>query len=414
MTEGIWTVSELCQHIKLLLDGDDLLRTCVVKGEISNASVYPSGHYYLTLKDGSSQIAGVMFQGEARRLKFKPQDGMKVLAFGRVSIFPGRSQYQLIIQELQPEGLGELFIAFQQLKEKLEKEGLFDPARKRAIPFFPKTIGIVTSLKGAAVHDMATIIERRNPSMQVIVAPSIVQGNDAPQSLIVALRKLQELPQVEVIIVGRGGGSPEELWAFNDENLSREIAACRVPVISAVGHETDFTIADFVADLRAPTPSAAAEIIAPHRQNLAQHLVHLYERLRLSITRGIEHDEKTLLALISRPVFRFPLERVQRESQALDNFSRRLHDCFSSRVKLGHAELSNLIHKLDGLSPRQILERGYVVVAKGKKLLKSAKETENAGKVELIFHDGRVPAATGHPKPSKPAKTLQESFVFPE
>lgn len=410
MTEGIWSITELCQYLKLVLDSDELLKTCVVKGEISNPSLYPSGHWYLTLKDGNSQIAGVMFQGEARKLKFKPQDGMKVLAFGRVSIFPGRSQYQLILQELQPEGIGEFYIAFQQLKEKLEKEGLFDPARKRPIPFFPKVIGIVTSLQGAAIHDMLSILARRNPSIQIIVAPSAVQGNDAPQSLISALHRLQKITQVELIIISRGGGSPEELWAFNDEGLAREITRCSIPVISAVGHETDFTIADFVADQRAPTPSAAAEMVAPHRESLAQHLIHLYERLRLSLTRSVHQEENALSALLKRPVFRFPLERVNRESQTLDLLSRRLHDRFSALLQTYQTRLSNLSLKMDGLSPRHTLQRGYVVVAKGKRLLKSAQETENAGKITLIFHDGQVEATTLNSKKLKPAGTSQGTF----
>jgi len=415
VTEGLWTVTELCQYIKSILDANELLRSCMVKGEISNVSQYPSGHLYMTLKDGASQISGVMFAPNARRLKFKPEDGMKVLAYGRVSIFAGRSQYQLVVEELQPEGLGELYVAFLQLKEKLEKEGLFAPAHKRPIPFFPRTIGIVTSLQGAVIHDMTNIIARRNPSIALIVTAAAVQGADAPAQLISGLKRLQKMPEIELIIIARGGGSPEELWGFNDEGLAREIYQCSVPVISAVGHETDFTIADFVADHRAPTPSAAAELVAPHRENLWQHLSHCYDRLRLSLVRKLEHDEKRLVSFMDRPVFRLPFERIERGTQQLDMLNQRLEDRFSTLIERQSGKIDQALAKLESLNPMGVLKRGYSLVIKKGELIKSAEQAKNAGNVKLLFHDGDVDAAILAPQATRKkstAKTLngQESL----
>ncbi len=367
---GVLTVAELCQHIRLLLDNDELLRSCFVKGEVSSVSLYPSGHLYFTLKDASHQISCVMFRQENQGLKFKLKEGMKVTASGRVSIFSGRSQYQLIVQDLKPDGIGELYLAFLDLKDKLEKEGLFDPSRKRSIPFFPQTVGIVTSLQGAALHDMISIIQRRNPAVKILISPSPVQGQDAPTNLISSLRKLQSFPEVEVVLLARGGGSPEELWSFNDENLAREIFVCRIPVISGVGHETDFTIADFVADRRAPTPSAAAELVSPLRQDLLQQLTGLKERLMRSMERKIQ----------------------EKEFQRLDYLMQQLDRAFQNKVKLCDIRLESLQDKLEALNPYSILKRGYVLAAKNGKTIKTAREALLEKKGTLIFADGEVEA----------------------
>jgi exodeoxyribonuclease VII large subunit len=415
MIDPILSVSDLCQHIKNLLDGDELLRNCFVRGEISNLKFSPSGHLYFTLKDALGQIACVLFLSEQQALKFKLQDGMKVVAYGRVSIFAGRSQYQLIVQDIKPDGLGELYVAFEKLKQKLEKEGLFDQAHKKPLPYFPQTVGIVTSLQAAALRDMLAILQKRNPAVQIIISPSLVQGVEAPESLIKALHRLQSIPSVEVIIMSRGGGSLEELWAFNDENLAREIFHCKIPVISAVGHETDFTIADFVADRRASTPSNAAEIVAPDRESLLSHLRHLYERLRLALSRKLEHDEKLLQALLNRPVFRFPLAFVEREIQTLDLLEEKLDRLFQDKTTLAKMQIKHLEERLEALSPKAILKRGYALVIHQKKIIKSAKEAVSARKVEVLFQDGKVSATFAKQALSKIAAHVthyrQQSFL---
>jgi exodeoxyribonuclease VII large subunit len=383
---GVLTVAELCQHIRLLFDSDELLRMCFVKGEVSGVSLYPSGHLYFTLKDSSHQIACVMFRQEHQGLKFKLKEGMKVTAAGRVSIFSGRSQYQLIVQDLNPDGVGELYLAFLELKEKLEKEGLFDPARKRPIPFFPKTVGIVTSLQGAALHDMISIIQRRNSAIQILISPSPVQGQDAPGNLIAALKRLQSFPDVEVILLARGGGSLEDLWSFNDENLAREIFQCRVPVISGVGHETDFTIADFAADKRAPTPSAAAELISPLQKDLQQQLMQLAQRLNRSMERKIQ----------------------EKELQRLDYLQQQLDRAYQNKLKISAMKLDSLREKLEALSPYGILNRGYVLVTAAGKTIKTAEKALEKKRGTLIFADGTVEALF---QKSSSEKNSRQQFV---
>ncbi|HWM78482.1 MAG TPA: exodeoxyribonuclease VII large subunit, partial [Methylomirabilota bacterium] len=278
----VYTVSELTAGIKGTLEGT--FPAVWVEGEISNLRVPSSGHAYFTLKDEGAQLSAVLFRGRGRRVRFEPEDGMHVLAFGGLDVYAARGQYQLVVELMEPQGLGALQLAFEQLKRKLEAEGLFDEARKRPLPAFPRVIGIVTSPTGAAIRDMLNIIGRRFADLHILITPVRVQGDEAPGEIVQALLHLQEIANLDVIIVGRGGGSIEDLWAFNDERVARALAVCRVPVISAVGHETDFTIADFVADLRAPTPSGAAELVVREKLAVMETLADLYARLKQAMT----------------------------------------------------------------------------------------------------------------------------------
>jgi exodeoxyribonuclease VII large subunit len=278
----VYTVSELTASIKTTLE--EGFPMMWVEGEISNLRTPGSGHAYFTLKDEGAQISAVLFRGRGRRVRFELEDGMQVLAFGGLDVYAARGQYQLVVEMMEPKGLGALQLAFEQLKRKLEAEGLFEEARKRPLPAFPRVIGIVTSPTGAAIRDMLNIIGRRFADLHILITPVRVQGDEAPGEIVQALVHLQEIANLDVIIVGRGGGSIEDLWAFNDERVARALAACRVPVISAVGHETDFTIADFVADLRAPTPSGAAELVVREKLAVMETLADLYARLKQAMT----------------------------------------------------------------------------------------------------------------------------------
>lgn len=390
----VWTVSSLTNYLKQVLDSDEVLRNTAVKGEISNANPYPSGHLYFTLKDSQSQISCVMFNAEARGLRFQAKDGMKVLALGRVSIYEKKGQYQLVVNELRPEGVGELFVAYQQLKERLQQEGLFDEARKKPLPLFPKMVGIITSPQGAALHDMVSIITRRNPGVQIVVAPAVVQGEEAPASLLAALALMQRVSGLEVMIMGRGGGSLEELWAFNSEDLARALAACPIPVISAVGHETDFTIADFVADVRAPTPSGAAELVVPDEISIRTKLRHLGERVILAMEKRMSREARHLQALATRPVFQNPLSRIQSCAQTVDDLARRLRTSVSHSTALKGQKINAHASQLAALSPLNVLKRGYCLCFRLEtgELVKSALALRKKDNLDLSFLDGKVAA----------------------
>ena len=298
-----------------------------VEGEISNLRTPGSGHAYFTLKDEGAQLSAVLFRGRGRRVRFDLEDGMQVLAFGGLDVYAARGQYQLVVEMMEPKGLGALQLAFEQLKRRLEAEGLFDEGRKRPLPAFPRVIGVVTSPTGAAIRDILNIIGRRFGDLRILIAPVRVQGDEAPGEIVKALANLQEVPDLDVIIVGRGGGSIEDLWAFNDEGVARAIAACRVPVISAVGHETDFTIADFVADQRAPTPSAAAELVVREKLVVVETLADLYARLKQAVTAEVAAHRERVLFLSRRRVLTDP-------ARALRDLHRRL-DELQGRLRLG-------------------------------------------------------------------------------
>lgn len=360
MTEeqvAVLTVSELTVYVRELLEGDPLLQDVWVVGEISNFVHHSSGHMYFSLKDAQSRIRAVMFAGRNRRLAFRPEDGMKVIARGRVSVFDRDGNYQLYVEHMQPEGVGSLYMAFLQTKERLEKEGLFDAARKRPLPPYPRTIGVITSLEGAAVRDIVTTLRRRYPLGRVVIFPALVQGPEAPASLVEALRAANAYGELDVIIIGRGGGSLEELWAFNEEAVARAIAESAVPVVSAVGHETDVTIADFVADLRAATPTAAAELVAPHAVELRRRLDEARRAMVDGILRRLRERRDRLDSLLSRPVLRRPGQWIEGRRQVVDTLHSRLQQALWKDVYRRRRGLARLEEALGRSGPREQIQR---------------------------------------------------------
>lgn len=389
----IFSVRALTLYIKEQLENDPLLADLWVRGEISNWKRHTSGHCYFTLKDEAAQVRCVMFRSQAMRLKFEPEHGMRVLVRGRIGVYERDGAYQLYAQEMEPEGLGALHLAFEQLKARLEAEGLFAPERKRPLPRLPRTVGLVTSPTGAALRDLITVARRRYPNINLLLAPALVQGEDAPRSLIQALERLSRVPGVDVIIIGRGGGSLEELWAFNDEALARAIAACPVPVVSAVGHETDFTIADFVADLRAPTPSAAAELVVPAKSELRGQVRSAGERLAAAMRLQLKRQRSRLEAWASRPALRRPLDRLFQHRQRLDELTRRLGTAAGSRVQRQRARLADLAGRLDALSPLGVLARGYAIVQdESGRVVRAAGEVAVGDLVRVRLYQGRLTA----------------------
>ena len=360
MTEPI-TVTALNQYVKQLLDRDRVLANVLVRSEISNYKVYPSGHHYFSLKDAESSIRCVMFRREALSLRFRPENGMKVVVSGRVSVFPRDGAYQLYCTRMVPDGIGELAFAFEQLKNRLHREGLFDPAHKKPIPAFPKTIALVTSPAGAAVRDMIRILGARYPMAQVLVVPVRVQGEEAPEEIVQALDLVNAAGLADLIITGRGGGSMEDLWAFNDEGVARAIYRSRIPVISAVGHEPDVTIADFVADLRASTPSNGAERAVPHQDDLRDTLAHLEVRLENTMDRTLQTRREALWRLGSSPFLQSPLRSIQEKRLLLDYRQQRLVHSMELRVGEERQRMGRVAASLDALSPFKVLSRGYSI-----------------------------------------------------
>jgi len=388
----VLTVSELTQAVKETLELDARFQNILVRGEISNFKHHTSGHMYFTLKDEKSRLKCVMFRSHNARLRFRPEDGLKVIAGGRLGVYEVAGEYQLYVEELYPEGLGALHLAFEQLKAKLQAEGLFDPARKRPLPGLPRTVGIVTSPTGAAIRDMVSVLRRRFPNVNILLAPAIVQGDAGPPSVIRALELLNWRDDVDVIIVGRGGGSLEELWTFNDEGVARAIAASRIPVISAVGHETDFTIADFVADRRAPTPSAAAEIAVPERAKLLQDVRDQEERLRLAIQKRIRQLRESLGYLTRSTALTRPLDRIHQLRQVLDELVYRAEATFRHGLESRRRRLEALAGKLDGLSPLGTLARGYAIcrVAATGQVVTRASQVRPGERLKVRLKEGEL------------------------
>ncbi len=357
----IINVSDLTRYIKQMFDTDQLLGTVYLRGEISNFKRHYSGHCYFTLKDQNSIIRSVMFKGRAQFLKFKPYDGLKVIASGRVTVFERDGQYQLYVDQLLPEGTGELSIAFEQLKKKLSAEGLFDEAGKKALPFFPSSVGIITSPTGAVLRDIFTVSKRRNPKIQLILYPVQVQGEEAPLQIAHAIEVFNRLNTVDVMIIGRGGGSIEELWAFNDERVVRAIAASAIPIVSAVGHETDYTLADFAADFRAATPSHAAEIVVPDVSVLQQHIMLLRTSLETNMRSLLSKAAIRLKRLTDRRIFFHPMDLLIPRQQTVDLLGQRLIQAMQRIYTAKHHQMLIASEKLDVLNPLAVLSRGYSI-----------------------------------------------------
>ncbi len=361
-----WTVSDLTRYLRQLFESDEMLRDVWVQGEISNLSRPRSGHIYFTLKDSGASLRGVMWRSNAARLNLDLQDGMAVAVHGQISVYEAGGQYQLYADQIRPVGEGALYQEFLRLKATLEAEGLFDPERKRPIPERPQRIGIVTSATGAALRDMLDTLRRRYPLAVVILAPSPVQGDAAPPKLVAALEGLNALdPGPDVILLARGGGSIEDLWAFNDERVVRAVAASSVPVITGVGHETDFTLVDFASDLRAPTPTAAAELATPVAvHDLRTDVTDLAGRLTLAVAAFLDRQQADVGMMQSRLQYASPLRRVQNERQRLDEQARRLNAAQAHRLDLTRTGFKGLGRRLDALNPRSVLARGYAVVTR--------------------------------------------------
>ncbi len=388
------TVTGLNEYIKTMLDSDPILSRVLVKGEISNfVNHYKTGHFYLSLKDEGGVVRAVMFRMNAQKLPFVPENGMKVICSGRVSSYVKDGQYQLYISDMQPDGVGALYIAFEQLKKKLEAEGLFDPRYKKPLPKYPKKVGIITSPTGAAVRDMIHVSARRFPLARLCLYPSLVQGDGAPAQLIAGIRTFREKYPVDVIILGRGGGSLEELWAFNDEALAREIFACEIPIISAVGHETDFSISDFVADVRAPTPSAAAEVCLPEAGEVKRKLHNVIDRMSLVTGSRVEALRARVKALAESRSMQSMMSLVDDRRMALSALDRELEMRLEKLLREKKSALGETAARLDALSPLAVLSRGYSAIfdEEGKALTK--KEDLFVGqKVDFCLSDGRAKA----------------------
>lgn len=383
------SVSELNARIKGLIESDPVLGSVYVRGELSNYKVYPSGHHYFTLKDAESSLRCVMFRSAASKLRFRPESGMRVTAFGRVAVYPRDGAYQLYCEGLMPEGAGDLQVAYEQLKAKLAAEGLFDPAHKKPIPRYPERIAVITSSAGAAVHDIIRVLRKRWPVAKVVLLPVRVQGVEAPPEIAGALRYANKYRVADVIITGRGGGSIEDLWAFNDERVARAIYASDLPVISAVGHEPDVTIADFVADLRAATPSNAAELVAPDVSELRDAIRSASVRLDQAIDRSLSQRRAALTELSSRRVMQSPTGFIDQRRLELDSIRLRLDAAATGRLNRERQEFARLAAKLDALSPLKVLGRGYSIAldSEGRAVRESA-QLKAGDKLDLRLSRG--------------------------
>lgn len=389
----VLSVSQINFYIKSIIENDGSLQFVLVTGEISNLTVHQrSGHIYLSLKDRNSVISAVMFAGNARRLKFRLENGMKVICRGRISVYEPSGRYQLYIEDMQPDGVGALALAFEQLKSDLEKKGLFDPAHKKPLPKFPKTIGVITSPTGAAVQDITNIIRRRFPSADIVLAPVLVQGESAPEQLVRAVNKFSASKIADVVIIGRGGGSAEDLWAFNDEQLAYAVYNCETPIISGVGHETDFTVCDFVADVRASTPSAAAELAVPDRQELMSYYFKQKQYISAMLDRKIKTAQLRLENQQRRMSASSPKLKAEQLEKQLSAKSEKLTRFMNIYISNKENKLIAAKGKLDGLNPLNVLNRGYAIAEKDEKIITSSKQLKNGDDFTVILSDGKINA----------------------
>ena len=394
MEQKILSVTELNQLVRGKLERDSDLQNVCIRGEISNYKLYPSGHHYFSLKDSESAIRCVLFKGNALSLRFRPENGMQVLAVGRVSLYPRDGSYQFYCTRLLPDGAGDLSVAFEQLKQKLFQEGLFDPAHKKQLPAFPHRIGIVTSPAGAAVHDMLRILGKRYPLSRVILLPVRVQGAEAPGEIARAIDYANAHAIADVLIVGRGGGSVEDLWAFNDEGVSRAIFRSRIPVVSAVGHEPDVTISDFTADLRAATPSNAAELVAPDQSELRAALEGMRASMLASMRQRLTRSRQQLTGLSASPMLRNPMNYLQERRLRLDKLTGDFRRVGTRLLQARRQGLIRLSASLDAMSPLKVLARGYSMTADADgRLISSVTEVSPGQSLTILVSDGRIRAA---------------------
>ncbi|BFH69413.1 MAG: exodeoxyribonuclease VII large subunit [Paenibacillus dendritiformis] len=433
----VLSVKDLNRYIRMKLDGDARLQDVWVRGEISNFTHHSSGHMYFTLKDADSRLRTIMFASYNQRLPFRPKEGARVIARGNVTVYERDGQYQFYAQHMQPDGIGSLYAAFEQLKERLGAEGLFAAERKRPLPRYPKKIGVITSQTGAAVRDIIITLQRRQPGVHIVLYPVLVQGNQAAASIAAAIEAMNRHQEADVLIVGRGGGSLEELWAFNEEIVARAIAQSAIPIISAVGHETDFTIADFAADLRAPTPTAAAELAVTHQEELRQHLQHVAERMRHGMRRTVQQSQERLLRAQRSPVLRkpelltakhqeryerlrerlayrsrsrfkqaderwrelrgrlreqTPVHQVRSARERLNGIERQLHRAMAMQMNERRLKLGAHLKHLDALSPLKIMARGYSLVydEREENIIRTIRDVQLGDVVRVKLNDGQL------------------------
>ena len=394
MEQQVMTISQINEYIRAKMDQDPLLGNIAVKGEISNYKVYPSGHHYFTLKDEESTLKCVMFKFNAIRLRFKPEHGMKIIAMGKISVFPRDGAYQLYCSAISLDGVGDLHAAFEQMKNKLAAQGLFDVSHKKPLPSYPSVIGIVTSSAGAAVHDMLRIIKKRYPLSKVLLLPVRVQGTEAPREIAIAIKYANRYKLCDVLIVGRGGGSLEDLWAFNEEIVAHAIYSSEIPVISAVGHEPDITISDFVADLRAATPSNAAELVVPDQDALRQNLDSMCDAMLSAVRRQVVNTRKHLNLLSASAALRSPDGYILQRKNTLEITCRKLIQVQERLITTHRRRFVADIAKLDALSPLKVLTRGYSVAqADDGTIVRSVSQINIGEKINVILCDGKLSAS---------------------
>ena len=407
MSDRVVTVSQLNRYVKALLEKDVNLSRVLVSGELSNFKPHPSGHLYFVLKDDEAQVSCVMFKGQAATLKFRPENGLKVVLHARASLFERSGGFQLYASEMEVLGIGDLHLAFEQLKQRLEKEGLFSTASKKALPMLPSRVGVITSPSGAVIKDILHVLGRRFPNFRLILHPVPVQGPGAAQAIAAAIHKMNDLRLADVLIVGRGGGSMEDLWAFNEETVARAVYHSKIPVISAVGHETDFTICDFVADYRAPTPSAAAEIVMPRKSDMADRITEHRGRMRRSVLHRVDAARNRLSKAQAMRILQDPKEIVYRRQMAIDLLGQRLLTIQQTRIAGISRRLSLACGKLDALSPLKVLARGYGMVSNCKtgNAVLSVRQVSVNDCVDVTMSDGVLACRVEHIDISKERDT---------
>lgn len=388
MKDNIYTVSQVNNYIKLLLEDDVLLNGIYIEGEISNLKRHTSGHIYFTIKDEDCSINAVMYRQDNLSFKDEFENGLKVICFGYISAYPKTGQYQLYVKNIKISGIGDVFLDFEKLKEKLKNEGLFDKVYKMDIPPLPKSIGIITSQTGAAIRDILNVAKRRNPNIKIILIPALVQGKDAPNSIINAINMANEFKNLDIIILARGGGSKEDLWAFNNEDLARAIFYSSIPIVTGIGHEIDFTIADFVADFRAPTPSAAIEICLPKADDLKEKVYNIFYTIDKNINKKISENNLKLQVSINRSCFINFLDKILDYQIFIDNKLEKITLNIVSNIRENKLILDANINKIESLSPMNILKNGYALVSKDNNNIKSVKQLNKDDEIILNFYDG--------------------------